>query len=93
MDMPQPRAALSSFDAEQRSHPDGRTARPEPVPGIPLVQAPGCVGLQPAQEFATTAGQFPRVITHANVPLGVKVTKGAEIGSMLGYRLYPSYCF
>ena len=45
--------------------------------------------LPPAKEFAVTAAQSG-VITHVNVPLGVKVTKGqvlAEIDSMLGCLL------
>ena len=76
---------LIKLDAAQRSHLDVRTAPPEPVAGIPLAQAPGRVVLPPAKEFAVTAAQSG-VITHVNVPLGVKVTKGqvlAEIDSML----------
>ena len=85
---------LINLDAEQRSHLDVRTAPPEPVAGIPLAQAPGRVVLPPAKEFAVTAAQSG-VITHVNVPLGVKVTKGqvlAEIDSVLGYLLNPSNC-
>lgn len=75
---------LIKLDAEQRSHLDVRTATPEPVAGIPLAQAPGRVVLPPAKEFAVTAVQSG-VITHVNVPLGVKVIKGqvlAEIDSV-----------
>ncbi len=75
---------LLQLDAEQRSHLGVRTALPEPVAGIPLAQVPGRVVLPPAKEFAVTAVQSG-VITHVNVPLGVKVTKGqvlAEIDSV-----------
>ncbi len=76
--------SLVRLDAEQRSHLDVRTALPEPVTAIPLAQAPGRVVLPPAKEFAVTSLQSG-IITHVNVPLGVKVTKGqvlAEIDSV-----------
>lgn len=76
--------ALVKLNPEQRSHLDIRTAMPEPVVAIPLAQAPGRVVLPPAKEFAVTSRQSG-IITHVNVPLGVKVAKGqtlAEIDSV-----------
>ena len=72
------------IDSEESGHIGIRTIIPEPVSTIPLAEAPGRVVLPPAKEFSVSAFQ-PGVITHVNVPLGVKVTKGqvlAEINSV-----------
>lgn len=68
---------------EQITHIGVRTAAPEAVSALPLARAPGRVVLPPAKEFVVSALQAG-VVTHVNVPLGVKVATGqilAEIRS------------
>lgn len=72
------------IDAEETTHLGIRTVVPEHVSAIPLAEAPGRVVLPPAKEFAVSAFQSG-IITHVDVPLGVKVAKGqilAEINSV-----------
>lgn len=75
--------ASLSLTAEQIAHIGVHTSVPEPVSAMPLVRAPGRVVLPPAREFVVSALQAG-VVSHVNVPLGVKVSKGqvlAEIRS------------
>jgi cobalt-zinc-cadmium efflux system membrane fusion protein len=67
--------------AEQVEHLDIRAARPEDVSALPLIRAPGRVVLPPAKEFVVSALQSG-VVSHVNVPLGVKVAKGQLLASI-----------
>lgn len=74
---------LLKLTPEQIDHIGVRTATPETVSALPLIRAPGRVVLPPAKEFVVSALQAG-VLSHVNVPLGVKVTKNqvlAEIRS------------
>ena len=78
------REALVKVSNEEAVHLGIHVALPETVGNIPLAEAPGRIVLPPAKEFAVTAFQAG-IITHVDVPLGVKVTKGqvlAEINSV-----------
>ncbi|SMF97026.1 membrane fusion protein, cobalt-zinc-cadmium efflux system [Methylomagnum ishizawai] len=66
---------------EQISHLGIRAVPPEAVAALPLAQAPGRVVLPPAKEFVVSALQAG-VITHVNVPLGVKVGKGQVLAQL-----------
>lgn len=79
----EPMGAIVNLNAEQIDHIGVRVAVPEAVSALPLAQAPGRVVLPPTQEFVVSALQAG-VVTHVDVPLGVKVGKGqvlAEIQS------------
>lgn len=78
------RDALVKVSEEEAIHLGIHVAPPETVGNIPLAEAPGRIVLPPAKEFAVTAFQAG-IITHVNVPLGVRVAKGqilAEINSV-----------
>jgi cobalt-zinc-cadmium efflux system membrane fusion protein len=65
---------LLKLTPEQIEHSGVRTAAPETVSAMPLIRAPGRVVLPPAKEFVVSALQAG-VISHVDVPLGVKVAK------------------
>ena len=79
-----PAHALDStvhLSAEQIGHLGVRAVLPEAVTALPLARAPGRVVLPPAKEFVVSALQSG-VISHVNVPVGVKVAKNQVLAQL-----------